>query len=219
MGTNCGFLLPNIILLNFFKKKFNKNLEIPNSHLLLFNNLPLKVKQMENSFTDQIAAHAVALKGYALFLTQNKDDAHDLLQETYLKAFSNRDRFAPDTNLKGWLYTIMKNTFINNYRRKVKRNTFVDHTEQDYYINQANQHIPNQAESKMVMEDLNAAIAVLPLELKEAFMLNFRGHKYQDIADRFGIPIGTVKTRIHLARKALKRKLSIYGDLYGMNTA
>jgi len=219
MGTNCGFLPPNIILLNFFKKKFNKNLEIPNSHLLLFNNLPLKVKQMENSFTDQIAAHAVALKGYALFLTQNKDDAHDLLQETYLKAFSNRDRFAPDTNLKGWLYTIMKNTFINNYRRKVKRNTFVDHTEQDYYINQANQHIPNQAESKMVMEDLNAAIAVLPLELKEAFMLNFRGHKYQDIADRFGIPIGTVKTRIHLARKALKRKLSIYGDLYGMNTA
>jgi len=219
MGTNCGFLPPNIILLNFFKKKFNKNLEIPNSHLLLFNNLPLKVKQMENSFTDQIAAHAVALKGYALFLTQNKDDAHDLLQETYLKAFSNRDRFAPDTNLKGWLYTIMKNTFINNYRRKVKRNTFVDHTEQDYYINQANQHIPNQAESKMVMEDLNSAIAVLPLELKEAFMLNFRGHKYQDIADRFGIPIGTVKTRIHLARKALKRKLSIYGDLYGMNTA
>jgi len=219
MGTNCGFLPPNIILFNFFKKKFNKNLEIPNSHLLLFNNLPLKVKQMENSFTDQIAAHAVALKGYALFLTQNKDDAHDLLQETYLKAFSNRDRFAPDTNLKGWLYTIMKNTFINNYRRKVKRNTFVDHTEQDYYINQANQHIPNQAESKMVMEDLNAAIAVLPLELKEAFMLNFRGHKYQDIADRFGIPIGTVKTRIHLARKALKRKLSIYGDLYGMNTA
>jgi RNA polymerase sigma-70 factor (ECF subfamily) len=113
----------------------------------------------------------------------------------------------------------MKNTFINTYRRKVKRNTFADHTEQDFYINQASQHIPNQAESKMVMEDLNAAIALLPFELREAFVLNFRGHKYQDIADRFGIPIGTVKTRIHLARKALKRKLSIYGDLYGLNAA
>ena len=134
---------------------------------------------MENSFTDQVAVHALALKGYALFLTQNRDDAHDLLQETYLKAFSNRERFAPDTNLKGWLYTIMKNTFINNYRRKVKRNTFSDHTEQDSYINQPSQHIP----------------------------------------DQFGIPIGTVKTRIHLARKALKRKLSVYGDLYGLNAA
>jgi RNA polymerase sigma-70 factor (ECF subfamily) len=174
---------------------------------------------MEDPFTNQVADHALALKGYALFLTQNRDDAHDLLQETYLKAFSNRDRFAPDTNLKGWLYTIMKNTFINTYRRKVKRNTFADHTEQDFYINQASQHIPNQAESKMVMEDLNAAIALLPFELREAFVLNFRGHKYQDIADRFGIPIGTVKTRIHLARKALKRKLSIYGDLYGLNAA
>lgn len=194
-------------------------MEIPKSRLLLFNDSPQMVKQMENSFTDQVAAHALALKGYALFLTQNRDDAHDLLQETYLKAFSNRERFAPDTNLKGWLYTIMKNTFINNYRRKVKRNTFSDQTEQDYYINQPSQHIPNQAESRMVMEDLNAAIAVLPFELREAFMLNFRGHKYQDIADQFGIPIGTVKTRIHLARKALKRKLSVYGDLYGLNAA
>lgn len=194
-------------------------MEIPKSRLLLFNDSPQMVKQMENSFTDQVAAHALALKGYALFLTQNRDDAHDLLQETYLKAFSNRERFAPDTNLKGWLYTIMKNTFINNYRRKIKRNTFSDHTEQDYYINQPSQHIPNQAESRMVMEDLNAAIAVLPFELREAFMLNFRGHKYQDIADQFGIPIGTVKTRIHLARKALKRKLSVYGDLYGLNAA
>lgn len=174
---------------------------------------------MDTNFTDQVATHAHALKGYALFLTQNKEEAHDLLQETYLKAFSNRDRFAPDTNLKGWLYTIMKNTFINNYRRKVKRNTFSDQTDQDYYINQPSQRIPNQAESKMVMDDLNKAIALLPFELREAFMLNFKGHKYQDIADRFGIPIGTVKTRIHLARKVLKRKLSVYGDQYGLNAA
>ncbi|MFZ9681232.1 MAG: RNA polymerase sigma factor [Bacteroidia bacterium] len=174
---------------------------------------------MDTNFTDQVATHALALKGYALFLTQNKEDAHDLLQETYLKAFSNRDRFAPDTNIKGWLYTIMKNTFINNYRRKVKRNTFSDQTDQDYYINQPSQRIPNQAESKMVMDDLNKAIALLPFELREAFMLNFKGHKYQDIADQFGIPIGTVKTRIHLARKVLKRKLSVYGDQYGLNAA
>jgi RNA polymerase sigma-70 factor (ECF subfamily) len=174
---------------------------------------------MDTPFTNQVAAHALALKGYALFLTQNRDDAHDLLQETYLKAFSNKDRFEADTNLKGWLYTIMKNTFINNYRRKVKRNTFADHTEQDYYINQPSQLIPNQSESKMVVDDLNKAIELLPYELKEAFMLNFKGHKYQEIADHFGIPIGTVKTRIHLARKALKRKLNHYGEMYGLNAA
>lgn len=148
---------------------------------------------MDTNFTDQVATHALALKGYALFLTQNKEEAHDLLQETYLKAFSNRDRFAPDTNLKGWLYTIMKNTFINNYRRKVKRNTFSDQTDQDYYINQPSQRIPNQAESKMVMDDLNKAIALLPFELRKPLCSISKVTNTRTSPINLGFPLGRSK--------------------------
>ena len=170
-------------------------------------------------FNTLLVEQSKSLKGFALNLTRDSEAAADLLQDTIVKAIQYRNSFVRSTNFKAWMITIMKNTFINNYRRKVKRNTFSDQTDQDYYINQPSQRIPNQAESKMVMDDLNKAIALLPYELREAFMLNFKGHKYQDIADRFGIPIGTVKTRIHLARKVLKRKLSVYGDQYGLNAA
>jgi RNA polymerase sigma-70 factor (ECF subfamily) len=171
------------------------------------------------TFTHKVKEHAVALKAYALYLTQDREDANDLLQETFLKAFSNYTKFTEDTNLKGWLYTIMKNTFINNYRRKVKRNTFLDSTDNEYYLNSMNHSDVNAGEKKMAMDDMQAAIAKLPYELREAFMMNFRGYKYQEIADHFGIPIGTVKTRIHLARQVLKKKLKVYGDMYGMHAA
>jgi RNA polymerase sigma-70 factor (ECF subfamily) len=171
------------------------------------------------TFTHKVKEHAVALKAYALYLTQDREDANDLLQETFLKAFSNYTKFTEYTNLKGWLYTIMKNTFINNYRRKVKRNTFLDSTDNEYYLNSMNHSDVNAGEKKMAMDDMQAAIAKLPYELREAFMMNFRGYKYQEIADHFGIPIGTVKTRIHLARQVLKKKLKVYGDMYGMHAA
>jgi RNA polymerase sigma factor (sigma-70 family) len=171
------------------------------------------------TFTSKVKEHASALKAYALYLTQDREDANDLLQETFLKAFSNYTKFTEDTNLKGWLYTIMKNTFINNYRRKVKRNTFLDATDNSFYLDSMSHSDVNGGEKKMAMDDIQAAIAKLPYELREAFMMNFRGYKYQEIADHFGIPIGTVKTRIHLARQVLKKRLKIYGDMYGINAA
>ncbi|MFN3529167.1 MAG: RNA polymerase sigma factor [Bacteroidia bacterium] len=171
------------------------------------------------TFSAKVKEHASALKAYALYLTQNREDANDLLQETFLKAFSNYEKFTDNTNLKGWLYTIMKNTFINNYRRKVKRNTFLDSTDNDYYLNSPAHADSNGGEKKMAMDDIQHAISKLPFELREAFMMNFRGYKYQEIADHFGIPIGTVKTRIHLARQVLKKRLKLYGELYGMNAA
>ena len=111
------------------------------------------------TFTHKVKEHAVALKAYALYLTQDREDANDLLQETFLKAFSNYTKFTEDTNLKGWLYTIMKNTFINNYRRKVKRNTFLDSTDNEYYLNSMNHSDVNAGEKKMTMDDMQAAIA------------------------------------------------------------
>jgi RNA polymerase sigma-70 factor (ECF subfamily) len=162
-------------------------------------------------FSQKLVEQKHSLKSYALFLTRNSDDSDDLLQETLLKAFSNRNRFAPETNFKGWLFTIMKNTFINNYRRMVKRNTFLDATDNFYYLDSSSHSTGNDGENSFLAAEIEKALVQLPFELRESFLMNFRGYKYQEIADFFQIPIGTVKTRIHLARKVLKKKLSVHG--------
>ncbi len=187
--------------------------------LLLFNQSIKNLNMDPNTFSVKVREHGVALKAYALYLSQDREDAHDLMQETLLKAFTHRERFTDDTNLKGWLYTIMKNTFINQYRRKVKRNTLLDSTENEYYLNSSSHAVPNESLERLNMEQIHMHISRLPYDLKEAFMMNFRGYKYQEIADHFGIPIGTVKTRIHMARQILKKKLHVYGESYGMQVA
>lgn len=169
-----------------------------------------------SEFSRRVNEHASALKAYAVYLTQEREEANDLLQETYLKAFSNYQKFTEDTNIKGWLYTIMKNTFINNYRRNVKRNTFLDNSDSGYYLDSVSHSSENGASTKLALEDINAAISALPKDLREAFMMNYTGYKYQEIADHFDIPIGTVKTRIHLARQVLKKKLRDYGVSFGL---
>ena len=165
---------------------------------------------MDTNFTDQVATHALALKGYALFLTQNKEEAHDLLQETYLKAFSNRDRFAPDTNLKGWLYTIMKNTFITQYQRMVRRNTFIDTTDNLHYINSMESLQQNDAINSFVNQDIQSALAKIDHAYRVPFMMYFEGFKYHEIAEELDLPIGTVKNRIFMARRDLKNHLHMY---------
>ena len=153
-----------------------------------------------------------SLKPFALKLTKDVEEANDLLQETMLKAYTNRDKFAEGTNLKAWLYTIMKNTFITNYQRLVRRNTFIDTTDNLHYINSTENITQNQAYSKFALSDMNNAIDNLDDAYKTPFMMHFRGFKYHEIADRLGIPIGTVKNRIHIARKELKRKLKTYSN-------
>ncbi|MEH0156674.1 RNA polymerase sigma factor [Limibacter armeniacum] len=151
-----------------------------------------------------------SLKPFALKLTKDMEDANDLLQETMLKAYTNREKFADGTNLKAWLYTIMKNTFITNYQRIARRNTFIDTTDNLHYINSTDNIIQNKAYSDFAMEDMNHAIDELDEPYKVPFMMHFRGFKYHEIADRLRIPIGTVKNRIHIARKELKDKLKVY---------
>jgi len=151
-----------------------------------------------------------SLKPFALKLTKDSEDANDLLQETILKAFTNREKFTDGTNLKAWLYTIMKNTFITNYQRMVRRNTFIDTTENLHYLNSSENVTENLAYSSFAMKDINEAIVGLDDAYKTPFMMHFRGFKYHEIADKLGIPIGTVKNRIHIARKELKGKLTNY---------
>jgi RNA polymerase sigma-70 factor (ECF subfamily) len=151
-----------------------------------------------------------SLKPFALKLTKDMEEANDLLQETILKAFTNRDKFTDGTNLKAWLYTIMKNTFITNYQRMVRRNTFIDTTDNLHYINSSSNTTENRAYSSFALRDINQAIAQLDDAYKTPFMMHFRGFKYHEIADRLQIPIGTVKNRIHIARKELKCVLKNY---------
>ncbi len=150
------------------------------------------------------------LRFHALKFTQDMEDADDLLQETRLKAISNKDKFNYGTNLKAWLYTIMKNTFITNYQKMVRRNTFIDTTDNLHYLNNKSYVTGNMGENKFVMDDIKDAVENLEDVHKIPFMMHFKGFKYHEIADKLGIPIGTVKNRIHIARKELKEELAIY---------
>ena len=165
-------------------------------------------------FSYSISQMTKSLKPFALKLTKDSEDANDLLQETLMKAYKNKDKFSDGTNLKAWLYTIMKNTFITNYQRMVRRGTFIDTTDNLHFINSSNTKIENRAYGDFALKDINAAIDKLQDVYKNPFMMYFRGFKYHEIADRLEIPIGTVKNRIHIARKQLKEKLGTYSTRY-----
>ena len=151
-----------------------------------------------------------SLKPIAFKLTRDNEEANDLIQETLLKALANRDKFTDGTNLKAWLYTIMKNTFITNYHRLVKRKTFIDTTDNLHFINSSKHVTENGASGSLAMDEIHAAIKELSYEYKTPFMMHYKGYKYYEIADILDIPIGTVKNRIHIARKELKTKLKSY---------
>lgn len=153
-----------------------------------------------------------ALKPYAMKLTRDSEEANDLLQETVFKAFSNRNKFEDGTNLKAWMYTIMRNTFITNYQRMVRRNTFIDTTENSHYLNSSDSIIENGAARSFIMKDIRSAISDLKEIYKIPFTLYFEGFKYHEIAERLKVPIGTVKNRIHIARKELKDVLKVYAN-------
>jgi RNA polymerase sigma-70 factor (ECF subfamily) len=166
-------------------------------------------------FKRMVEREAKPLRQYAYQLTRNVEDTNDLVQETMLKAFTYQDKFESGTNLKGWLYTIMKNTFINNYRRMVKRNTFIDQTDNDFYLDSVAPLVRNEGEQKFVRTDIDYAISQLPTSLSKPFTMNVKGFKYHEISAILRIPIGTVKTRIFVARRQLRNRLSIYGKMYG----
>ncbi|MFT6216216.1 MAG: RNA polymerase sigma-70 factor (ECF subfamily) [Roseivirga sp.] len=161
-------------------------------------------------YNHEISQMTKSLKPFALKLTKDSEDANDLLQETLMKAFKNREKFSEGTNLKAWLYTIMKNTFITNYQKMVRRGTFIDTTDNLHFINSSDSKIENRAYGDFALNDINQAIDLLDDVYKTPFMMYFRGFKYQEIAERLEIPIGTVKNRIHIARKLLKEKLTTY---------
>ena len=165
-------------------------------------------------FNTQVVRQSGHLRSYALNFTHNIADAEDLVQDTLVKAITYYNKFEEGTNLKGWLYTIMKNTFINNYRRIVKINAMVTQSDEIPSPSLMYSSTKNDGEAKFVMRDIQHAIENLSDDYKVPFTMYYDGFKYHEVADHLNIPIGTVKTRIHVARQTLKKELRSY-ETYG----
>ncbi len=158
-------------------------------------------------FNQMLVNNAEFLKPFAITLTRDQEAAKDLFQETLYRALANRDKYNVGTNIKAWLYTIMRNIFINNYRRKVKQNTIFDSTPNDFLLNQNQAVVANAAEVNLRLKDIQEAIHNLPGIFKNPFLLYFDGFKYHEIAEILCEPLGTIKSRIHFARKLLKNQI------------
>jgi RNA polymerase sigma factor (sigma-70 family) len=150
------------------------------------------------------------LQRFAYSLTYDKEDAKDLVQETFLKALMYKDKFVHNDNFKAWTYTIMKNTFINNYRRKIRQNTHRDQTKETFYLNHPKTNGFDDPDSAFSTKELTHNIEQLDDEFRVPFKMHHQGFKYKEIADELNLNIGTVKSRIFFSRKKLMEKLKDY---------
>ena len=147
---------------------------------------------------------------FAFILTSNREEARDLLQDTTLKVLDNQDKFAADTNFKGWVFTIMRNIFINNYRRFVRNQTIVDQTEDLFHLNLPQESGFSTPEGAFNVKEITKTINSFPDEYRIPFTMHVAGYKYNEIAEELGLPLGTVKSRIFFARQRLRVILKDY---------
>ena len=147
------------------------------------------------------------LLNFAYMLTSDREEAHDLLQDTTLKALDNEDKYIDNVNFKGWVFTIMRNIFINNYRREVRNQTIVDQTEDLYHLNLPQESGFGTPDGSYTVKEIMKAINGFSDEYRIPFTMHIEGYKYHEIAEMSGNSIGTVKSRIHTARQRLKMML------------
>lgn len=143
---------------------------------------------------------------FALMLTSNRDDAFDLLQDTTLKALDNRNKYVENTNFKGWVFTIMRNIFINNYRRASRTVTIIDTTDNSYHLSLSLGNGIETPEGALSAAEITVAINALGEDFRVPFVMLIQGYKYNEIAERTGLPLGTIKSRIFLTRKRLQQR-------------
>ena len=161
-------------------------------------------------FSNQLICLEGMLARFAFKLTANKDDANDLLQDTFLRALTHREQFEDSSNLKAWTCTIMKNAFINNYRKNVRHGTTFDSTRELFYLEQNRDNVNIDPESTICEKEINEAIDNLESEYKVPFKMYHQGYKYKEISKMLGLKIGTVKSRIFCTRKKLAERLKGY---------
>ncbi len=159
------------------------------------------------SFRKDLIGVQEELLRFAYKLTADREEANDLLQETSLKALDNEEKYVPDTNFKGWMYTIMRNIFINNYRKVVRDQTFVDQTDNYYHLNLPQDSGFISTEGAYDLKEMHRIVNALPKEYKVPFSMHVSGFKYREIADKLGLPLGTVKSRIFFTRQRLQQEL------------
>ncbi|RGN43288.1 MULTISPECIES: RNA polymerase sigma factor [unclassified Bacteroides] len=159
------------------------------------------------NFTQDLLNIQSELLRFAYKLTADREEANDLLQETSLKALDNEDKYTPDTNFKGWMYTIMRNIFINNYRKVVRDQTFVDQTDNLYHLNMPQDSGFDSTESAYDMKEIHKVVNALPKDYRIPFAMYVSGFKYREIADKLNLPLGTVKSRIFFTRQKLQIQL------------
>ncbi|MEL6865848.1 MAG: sigma-70 family RNA polymerase sigma factor [Bacteroidota bacterium] len=191
--------------------------------MILMANKDTGTNKPSNVFEDEFYPHADALFNFAFNLTYNESDASDLVQETYLKAFRFIDKYIEGTNAKAWLFKILKNAFINNYRKESKRPTKVDfediisyHDEEDNTKYSGHIDMRQEIYQSMMGDEVTNAVNALPVDFRTVILLcDIEGFTYEEISKIIDIPIGTVRSRLHRARNMLKEKLKNYAESMG----
>ncbi len=183
-------------------------------------------KEKQNIFNQEFMPHINSMYNFAYRLTLDQDDSKDLLQDTYLKAFRFIDSFQQGTNAKAWLFRILKNSFINDYRKKSKEPSKVDYQEVESYYNsedvdrQITPDLRVEALADMIGDEISTALNSLDVDFRTVIILcDLEGFKYEEMAKILDIPIGTVRSRLHRARNLLKEKLSEYARKMGYKNA
>lgn len=178
--------------------------------------------KLYKEFEREALPHMDAVYNFALRMTGDGDDANDLVQDTFLKAFRFFDKFESGTNCKAWLFRIMKNTFINTYRKKKKEPDKVDYQEvEQFYENvkpsfTESAHLEKEIYDNLLDDEISTAITSLPDDFKTVIILSdIEGFTYDEIADFVDCPVGTVRSRLHRARKMLFAKLYNYANEKG----
>lgn len=157
-----------------------------------------------NEFTSEIAKLENLLFSFALRLTRSQQDAQDLMQETAMRAYRHREKFTMGTNFKSWVSTIMRNTYINRYRKLKSRKHVNQPIENFTFALESTSAIPNKGEHDMRMKELKNMMDQVGDIYRIPFLMFYQGYEYKEIAAHLDIPIGTVKSRIFLARQKMK---------------
>ena len=179
-------------------------------------------KEKNEIFNNEFLPHIRSMYNFGYRLTLDQDDAKDLVQDTYLKAYRFIESFQKGTNAKAWLFRILKNSFINDYRKKSKEPSKVDYQEVEIYYNsedvdrQITPDLRVEALKDMIGDEISNALNALDVDFRTVIILcDLEGFKYEEMAKILDIPIGTVRSRLHRARQLLKEKLSEYAKQMG----
>lgn len=165
---------------------------------------------MSANFKTKLLSLQRNLLNFAYMLTSNRDDAYDLLQDTTIKALDNEAKYVDNINFKGWVFTIMRNIFINNYRKGVRSATIIDQTEDLYHLNLPQESGFETPEGSVAVKEITTVLNSFSDEYRIPFSMHLAGYKYNEIAEKMNLPLGTIKSRIFFARKRLQEELADY---------